>query len=127
MFTVSINGSQLQLAAIQKAESLVSSIDIQTIPAAVSGPLSLPYVTIPLPSFAIMELSVNADNNQPYITYDLSFADDAYAYVWIEECGCSTDGYDGLTIQDFLRDELDWYGEGTLISTGTFVTMDGLQ
>lgn len=127
LFTVSINGSQLQLAAIQKAESLVGSIDIQTIPAAVSGPVSLPHVSLPLPSFAVMELSVNAGNNQPYVTYDLSFADDAYAYIWIEECGCSVDGYDGLTIHDFLADDLDWYWEETLLSTGTFVTIDGLQ
>lgn len=127
LFTVRINGSVLQLAAMQKAWSIVDSISITSIPASVSGPLSLPYVTVPLPSFAAMELSVDANSNQPYVTYDLSFADDAYAYVWIEECGCSVDGYDWLTIQDFLVDELDWYWEETLLSTGTFVTMDGLQ
>gem|GEM_PF-3076077 len=127
MFTVSIHGSQLQLASIQKAGAIVDSISIQTIPAAVPGPLSLPYVTLPLPLFAVMELSVNAANNQPYVTYDLSFSDDAYAYIWIEECDCSIDGYDGLTIEDFLADDLDWFEEDMLMSTGTFVTADGLH
>lgn len=125
LFTVRVVWSASQSSVIEKAQRIVSSLEALAIPAASSATtVSLWWITVPIPSFASIEVSVDAYNNQPYLYYDPDFSEE-YASLFIEECGCSSSDYVDGTIESFLEDDV-WNDEDVKQSW-TFVTVDGLQ
>lgn len=125
LFMVRVVWSASQLSVIQKTQSIVSSLEALSIPAASSAnTVSLWLLTVPVPSFASIEVSVDPSSNQSYLYYDPDFSED-YASLFVEECGCSLSDYVDGTIDVFLED--DTWNDEDVKQSWTFMTVDGFQ
>jgi hypothetical protein len=124
LFTVKVSGSKSQSSLLSQIQSLVASIQSLQIPAKSSSPLSLGFVTAPVPSFATVEISTDAASKENTISYDISHLG-VYGSLYVERCGCTLSEYLGEGIEKFMASDA-WYDEDVKQS-GVFTTVDGFR